>query len=525
MKVWSVIVRELRAQARQSFTYWLRTLGVVVLIGGAILFLGDNYLDRDLGGELFGFMHLLCYLSIWIFVPLSAADCISRERREGTLGLLFLTPLQPPHIVIAKSIAHGLRAGTLIVAIVPALMIPFLLGGVSWYQAVLAAAAHFNAVCWCLAAAVVASAFARTANRAMILACLLVFCGFILFPWTVGAILGLNSQTTWTSGYSQSGYDFFTGFSVVATPPGNIDYVMQFFKPAQLGFAMAVATFISVSALVVAVIVAANRTRSSWRDEPPSARVREIERVFCRPVIAVGFLRRWMQRKLLRNPIGWLEQRRWNGRMVTWAWFAVIVSVYSLVLTDRTFFRTSGGFQVLMGWLLALSMAITAAGSFRRERETGVLELLLVSPLTTGQIISGRLRGLWGQFLPSIILLLGIWIYFISIYHSIYRRSDGEGAQVFFFAVSFLVIPVIGLYFSVRTRHFIAALLLTLGTVFVAPMILSQLIELLPGSGSGRGVAKFNRIIFFQLLFAAIFWRRLHRNLENRTFSLERPVA
>ena len=71
--------------------------------------------------------------------------------------------------------------------------------------------------------------------------------------------------------------------------------------------------------------------------------------------------------------------------------------------------------QSFMGWLLAISMAASAAGSFRRERETGVLELLLVSPLTTRQIISGRLFGLWGQFLPSIVTLLGIWAYFARI--------------------------------------------------------------------------------------------------------------
>jgi len=56
-------------------------------------------------------------------------------------------------------------------------------------------------------------------------------------------------------------------------------------------------------------------------------------------------------------------------------------------------------------------MAGSAAGSFRRERDTGVLELLLVAPLRESQLIGGRLRALWGRFLPSIILLCGVWIY------------------------------------------------------------------------------------------------------------------
>ena len=167
--------------------------------------------------------------------------------------------------------------------------------------------------------------------------------------------------------------------------------------------------------------LAARNVRRRWREEPPSARVQQMEKVFCEPVIGVAFLRGWMRRKLARNPIGWLEQRRWSGRLVTWAWFAIIISVQSAVLTDRNFFRSYGGAQAVMAWLLAGSMAASAAGSFRRERETGVLELLLVSPLTTGQIIGGRLRGLWGQFLPSIVMLLGIWVYLAK---SFAHRSD-----------------------------------------------------------------------------------------------------
>ena len=114
MNVLPVITRELCAQARQPFTYWLRALGVMALLAGGAFFVSDNHYEANLGGSLFGLMHLLAYGTLWILVPLGAADCISRERREGTLGLLFLTPLKPPHIVIAKGIAHGLRALTLV---------------------------------------------------------------------------------------------------------------------------------------------------------------------------------------------------------------------------------------------------------------------------------------------------------------------------------------------------------------------------------------------------------------------------
>ena len=532
MKVLPVITRELRAQARQPFTYWLRMFGVVALLGGAAFFINERLFEANLGGALFGLMHLMGYCAIWLLVPLSVADCISRERREGTLGLLFLTPLRPTHIVVAKGIAHGLRALTLVIAIVPALTIPFLLGGVMWQQAVVSAVVNLSAVCWCLAAALVASALARNANRAMALAMVLMAGGFVLFPWTVGAILGMNSLNTWSNGYSQSAYDFFVGFAVVGMHSGQWGQLLTMFKGSPVFTAVGMAAVISIAALMLAVVFAANRIRHTWRDEPPSARVQKFEAVFCQPRFGVGLLRRWMLRKLEHNPLGWLEQRRWSGRLVTWVWFAIIISVYSAVLTDRNFFRGYGEIQGLMGWLLGVSMAVSAAGSFRRERETGVLELLLVSPLSTQQIVTGRLRGLWGQFLPATMTLLVIWAYFISIFqHNFSSASESSMADIWFFGVSFLVIPVVGLYFSVQCRHFISALLLTLGTVFITPSVLAMIVRFVVWSFGSDG-SEFEwreawtlSTCLIQLLIAGYLGFRLHYKLEHRSFPLERQVG
>src|SRR5262245_15813812 len=117
MNVLPVVERELRTQARQSFTYVLRVIGVVILLFVCFTFAIDNGFSSDLGGKLFGYINLTLFVSIWIMVPPLAADCISREKREGTLGLLFLTPLKAGDIVLAKGLAHGLRAFTLWVAV------------------------------------------------------------------------------------------------------------------------------------------------------------------------------------------------------------------------------------------------------------------------------------------------------------------------------------------------------------------------------------------------------------------------
>ena len=292
---------------------------------------------------------------------------------------------------------------------------------------------------------------------------------------------------------------------------------------AQLVRVIGQTTVLSLLVLVAAVLVAGAKTRRSWQEEPPSRRQVWLQQTFCTPVLWVSFFQRWMRRKLEHNPIGWLEQRTWSGRLVTWGWFAVLISVYSAVLTDRSFFRDANPLQARMAWLLAGSMAMSAAGSFRRERETGVLELLLVSPLGENQIISGRLRGLWAQFLPAFGLLLLVWAYLSS-----FLPYGSRAGVILFFAVTFLSVPVFGLYFSLRCRTFITAFMATLAVGLLLPLVLAAVVRSLwlayvlsahrfswvMGPGVSAAIC--------QSLLAIFCWDRLYRRLKKRAFPLER---
>jgi len=175
--------------------------------------------------------------------------------------------------------------------------------------------------------------------------------------------------------------------------------------------------------------------------------------------------------------------------------------------------------QRVIALLLAGSLALSAAGSFRRERETGVLELLLVSPLGENQIISGRLGGLWGQFLPAFGLLLVIWAYFSTL------LGNGHDAQaISFYALSFLSLPVIGLYFSLCCRNVLSAFLSTIGVGFLLPVALPLLLrfflsfELYVPPGIYTSVPA----SFLQSLFAIICWFKLHDRLKRRAFPFDR---
>ena len=135
MTVLPVVARELRIAARKRGNFWLR---VAAALAGMILGSGFMALSTlrgvgaaPLGGVLFGvltWLALAAALSAGLFFT---SDCLSEEKREGTLGLLFLTDLKGYDIVLGKLAATSLNAFYGMLAIFPVMAIPLLAGGVT----------------------------------------------------------------------------------------------------------------------------------------------------------------------------------------------------------------------------------------------------------------------------------------------------------------------------------------------------------------------------------------------------------
>src|SRR5262245_40441390 len=172
MNLLPIVGRELRVESRHRHTYALRVLSAAVLV----LSVGILWLGRDarlgMGDQYFAMMHQILFWGIWLVVPVMTADCLSREKREGTLGLLFLSSLRADEIVLAKGCVHAVRAATLVLAALPVLVLPFLIGGIGWAKVLASGLILFSALCCALGAALVASASARGLTQAIVLAAL-----------------------------------------------------------------------------------------------------------------------------------------------------------------------------------------------------------------------------------------------------------------------------------------------------------------------------------------------------------------
>jgi len=257
----------------------------------------------------------------------------------------------------------------------------------------------------------------------------------------------------------------------------------------------------------LAIVLAALHVRRSWRQEPASRKISELQRSFTRPRFAVPVLRRLLSRSLDRNPIGWLQQYSWAGRITKWGWLAVIMMIESVLLVDLWDFAELQACVIL---LLLAGMAFTASASFRKERESGALELLLVCPLSAAQIIRGRLAGIWMQFLPSGALLTLCLVVSAEI-----QRYESEASMLWAVVFcAFIALPIIGLYFSLYRVHFLFAWLLTILFGIVIPFLLSASAMLL-SEIENMVVA----LILVEFVFTVLFWRLLYHRLESRRFA------
>ena len=130
-----IVDRELRVAARDRATYrWRIVIAVssVVLCGAIALVSSVNHgaFTTQLGRMIFGALKwggliFACFAGVFL-----TADCLSEEKREGTLGLLFLTDLRGHDVALGKLLATSLRGAYSLLAMFPAMALAFILGGV-----------------------------------------------------------------------------------------------------------------------------------------------------------------------------------------------------------------------------------------------------------------------------------------------------------------------------------------------------------------------------------------------------------
>jgi ABC-type transport system involved in cytochrome c biogenesis permease component len=193
--------RELAIAARRTATY-RRRLVFAGLAAAMVVFLFLYLPLTKLAGPAIFKMMSWAGLILCVLEGLRAtADSISRERRDGTLGLLLLTDLRAYDVLAGKLASACVLSFTTVIAMLPAFALPLLIGGVSagecWRLMLSLLAALFLAV----TVGTLVSALATSPLTAFVGSLLLVF-SILVLPLVFASLpvpAPLN-QIAWLSG-------------------------------------------------------------------------------------------------------------------------------------------------------------------------------------------------------------------------------------------------------------------------------------------------------------------------------------
>src|SRR4051812_17429916 len=129
-----VAAREVREASRQTRTYAWRaaTAGVTLVVMAFIAWLSRYSMSQ--GRDLFVGISTIAYIYCLVAGVARTADTIAEEKRDNTLGLLFLTDLKGWDIVLGKLLSSSANCLFGLLALIPMLAIPMMMGGVQMIE-------------------------------------------------------------------------------------------------------------------------------------------------------------------------------------------------------------------------------------------------------------------------------------------------------------------------------------------------------------------------------------------------------
>ncbi len=511
-----------------AITAWLATLG-----WSRAATLGETARFGPIVFQLLTYVELSLFL---FFAALSAASAISQEKDRRTFILLLMTDLRNHEIVLGKLLGSLLPIGALLAATVPLLMMLLMLGGIALHQvlqAVLIVAA--TAVAAGSLGGLVALWRDRTFQS---LAMTVLF--LVLYLCVVQGLVALPELFSGLSAADVKGWqqrlDPFLALGTVLEPVPDT---------AKAGLAPAY----GYSLVMLGVTVLLNGW-GLWKlrvwnpsGEPIMQREKpeDEEAVEDAKARAAAHAAPGKARHIGGNPILWREifTRAYGRRplMVKAAYFVVLafISYYALagVVSPREgerlpAFAAAYG-MVPVAVLSLLLIAAQAATSITSERDTGALDLLLVTDLSPQEFIFGKLGGIaynTKEYLIPPFLLAAVYCWYGLLAAPPRNHPELAGSMnlssLLCLSGSSLVLlafaMVLGVHVALRTQNSRLAIVNTLSTVFflsVGTLVCIALILI-----NGKFEYQWGSFVFFVVAGVGGLWYVLSGDRPSTALSI-----
>jgi hypothetical protein len=464
-----IVGRELRVAARQRTTYWVR-LGIAsaaIAVGVMVFVLAVSLPPAQCGRQIFNWLAGSMLGYCLAYGRRATADCLSQEKREGTLGLLFLTDLKGHDVVLGKLVATSLRGFYGLLAVFPVLAVPLLLGGTSngeFWRVVLVLMDTFL---FSLAIGMLGSALSRDLQRAMAanVALLLFFmaapaaCMYALLYFAPR--LGQLSQLL----FSCPVYAFYL------CDDGR-------YGMAPDHFLWSVAVIHGLTWLLV--LTAGWIVPHAWQDQPSRAEPRLWRDLWHAWSYGPAAGKTAYRKKALdANAFYWLAARArfkpvhvWTFLVCMGIWWLVCRAIAGNVWLDPPVAILTA---VMLNFTFKVWLAIEAGRQLAEDRRTGAYELLLSVPLTVHDIVRGQLRALRRQFLLPLVVVLGVGVLLMM---GVQRRAPGWENQAPWLAglimllADLAALSWVGMWRALVARSHTLATVNTVTRVLILPWVL-----------------------------------------------------
>jgi ABC-type Na+ efflux pump permease subunit len=472
-----VVERELRVAARGRATYRVRFWAVFVMLGVFLWFMAASGIDQSssrYGQEAMSYLLIPAFvLSLFIGV-IATADCVSFEKREGTLGLLFLTDLKGYDVICGKLAANSLNALYGLVAILPVMGLPVMLGGVTFGQFVKLAVLLLSTMIFSLSVGIYVSTCCRSDRKAMFFTVLILLAvaGLPLMYAAIGEESGFIPETElWKSLVLSPVY------GLIQTMTSGVASGSPF---PEFSYWLCILWLWSFAAALIAA--ASSRVPQSWQESGPKKKTR-LSR------FKLGFRIRARSPKgrvwLERNPFFWLAlQGEESSPRNVWLFVLGILAIWLLGalklgmrdMADQVIVTPT---MFILVMPLQIWIASEASRRFCEDRSNNTFETLLSTPLSARQIIQGQWLALIRQFAGPIALVL-VWELLIRICGPSRQEYGATTPPLWLQDIGFLAETVAlawaGMWLGLKCKGRIRAILGALLLVLFVPWLLTTLI-------------------------------------------------
>ena len=409
-------------------------------------------------------------LVLAFFAAVVTADCISHERREGTLVLLFLTTLKSRDVVLGKLAVMGLVAFYAMLGFAPMLMLPLVAGGVTGAEVGRMALVLMNVLFLSLVTGLCVSVHARSQPGA-VLGSFGVLAIITILPRLAESLLG-----HWIS----VPLGMFSPYTPFLGARSN-DYLLD---PSIYSSSLIASHVIAWLILLLAMF----SLRANWRQTFLASAMKvaaPAARRLIAPARVILFNRE--NRCHTYAPIARAVLRMRGQRGMLWLAALIMFTgcVAGAIATWASRSAAVGATFSLVFQISSCAIFAMVSGRFLLEsRRSGELELLLVTPVgARGILREQRLAMLRLMTGPLYLVLFGTLISAVSM-----MGLDGGGEFIFIVGglaniasvmTGVFAVSVAGAWFATRQNNVFAVVGLAVGLVMIVPVAIAYLFPIL----------------------------------------------